>query len=99
MHLRRTERFDPTGVAAAGTRSAGMHLPSLISEVRIQGAFGSYHISWDGEILDLDLPPLQISDGPYLTFQGALRAARRKTRKDRRKLHEEMINAQWRKEN
>ena len=76
-----------------------MHLPSLISEVRIHGAFGSYHISWDGEILDLDLPPLQISDGPYLTFQGALRAARRKTRKDRRKLHEEMINAQWRKEN
>ena len=76
-----------------------MHLPGLVSEVRIQGAFGSYHISWDGESLDLDLPPVQMSDGPYLTFQGALRAARRKTRKDRRKLHQEMINAQWQIEN
>jgi hypothetical protein len=99
MHLRKAERFQPTVVAAAGTGSAGMHLPSLVSEVRIQGAFGSYHISWDGEILDLDVPPVQISDGPYLTFQGALRAARRKTRKDRSKLHQEMINAQWQREN
>jgi len=97
--LRKAERFDITGAAAAGTGSAGIYFPSLLSEVRIQGGFGSYYISWDGEIHDLDVPPLHISDGPYLTFQGALGAARRKIRKDRRMLYEEMINAQWQAEN
>ena len=94
-HLRKVERIDALEVAAAGTGSAGMYLPSIVSEVRIQGAFGCYHISWDGEIQDLDVPPHQISAGPYLTFQGALHAVRRKVRRDRRMLHEEMINSQW----
>ena len=98
-HLREAESFDPTGVAAAGTGSAATYLPSLVSEVRIQGAFGSYYLSWNGEIHDLDVPPLQISNGPYLTFRGALWAARRKIRKDRRMLNQEMINAQWQVEN
>jgi len=71
-----------------------MYLPRAISEVRIQGSFGSYHLSWDGENPDPDLPPPEISDGPYRTFKAALRAARRKIRKDRRKLHEQIINAQ-----
>ena len=72
-----------------------MYLSHATSEVRIQGAFGSYRISWDGELVDPDLPPVQMSEGPYVTFKAALRAARRKIRKDRRKLHEQMINAQW----
>jgi hypothetical protein len=94
-HRRKAEQFDVMEIPEAGTASAVMCLPSVISEVRIHGTFGSYHISWDGEIHDLDLPPLDISDGPYMTFKGALRAARRKIRKDRRKLHERIINAQW----
>jgi hypothetical protein len=97
--LRKAERFDIAGAAAAGTGSAGMYFPSLVSEVRIHGAFGSYYISWDGEIHDPDVAPLQVSDGPYLTFQGALRVARRKIRKDRRMFHEGVINAQWQAEN
>jgi hypothetical protein len=89
------DKLDVRGAAAAVTLPALTCLPSAISEVRIRGAFGSYHICWDGEIHDLDLPPLEISDGPYMTFRGALRAARRKVRKDRRELHEKYINAQW----
>jgi hypothetical protein len=69
-----------------------MYAPSAISEARIQGAFGFYHLSWDGEIQQQDLPPPEIRDGPYVTFKAALRAARRKIRKDRRKLHEQIIN-------
>ena len=76
-----------------------MYLPPAMSEVRIQGSFGSYHLSWDGESLDPDLPPPEFSDGPYITFKAALRAARRKIRKDRRKLHEQIINAQWERHN
>jgi len=98
-YIRKDDKLDVPGAAAAGTLSALMCLPSATSEVRIRGSFGSYHISWAGEIHDLDLPPLEISDGPYLTFRGALRAARRKIRKDRRELHEEFINAQWNQQN
>jgi hypothetical protein len=98
-HSWKDDKLDVPGAAAAGTLSALMCLPSAISEVRIRGAFGSYHICWDGDIHDLDLPPLEISDGPYLTFRGALRAARRKIRKDRRELHEECINTQWNQQN
>jgi hypothetical protein len=72
-----------------------MYLPSEISEVRIQGSLGSYHLSWNGESSDPDLPPPEISGGPYITFKAALRAARRKIRKDRRKLHEQIINTHW----
>jgi hypothetical protein len=72
-----------------------MYLQSAISEVRIQGSLGCYHLSWDGESPDPDLPRPEISEGPYITFKAALRAARRKIRKDRRKLHEQMINKQW----
>jgi len=97
--IRKDDKLDATRAAAAGTLSALVCLPSGISEVRIRGAFGSYHVCWDGEIHDLDLPPLEISDGPYLTFRGALRAARRKIGKDRRALHEEFINAQWNQQN
>lgn len=78
--------------------SVVMYLPSAISEVRIQGSFGSYHLSWDSEASHPDLPPPQISDGPYVTFKAAVRAARRKIRKDRRQLHVEMINAHWKRE-
>jgi hypothetical protein len=98
-HLRKAEGPNVTGVGVAGTAAAVTCLPSAISEVRIEGAFGSYHISWDGEIHDLDLPPLEISEGPYLTFSGALRGARRKIRKDRRELHKEIINAHWHRQN
>jgi hypothetical protein len=76
-----------------------IYAPSAISEVRIQGAFGSYHLGWDGEIQQQDLPPPEIRDGPYVTFKAALRAARRKIRKDRRKLHEQIINKQWERHN
>ena len=72
-----------------------MYLPGAISEVRIQGSLGCYHLSWDGLSADPDLPPPEINDGPYRTFKAALRAARRKIRRDRRKLHEQMINKQW----
>jgi hypothetical protein len=72
-----------------------MYLPGAISEVRIQGSLGSYQLSWDGESPDPDLPPPEICDGPYITFKAALRAARRKIRKDRRKLREQIIDAQW----
>jgi hypothetical protein len=34
-----------------------------------------------------------------VTFKAALRAARRKIRKDRRKLHEQIINKQWERHN
>ena len=81
--------------ANLGRFTAVVCVPRAISEVRIQGSFGSYHLSWDGESSDPDLPPPQFSDGPYITFKGALRAARRKIRKDRRRLNEQIINAQW----
>jgi hypothetical protein len=72
-----------------------MYSSSAISEVTIQGTFGSYRVSWDGEVVDPDLPPLQVSEGPYVSFRAALRAARRRIRKDRRKLNEQIINAQF----
>ena len=72
-----------------------MYLPSAISEVRIQGSPRCYYLSWDDDSPDPDLPPPEINDGPYRTFKAALRAARRKIRKDRRKLHEQVINKQW----
>jgi hypothetical protein len=76
-----------------------MYLPPAISEVRIHGSFGSYHLSWDGESTDPDLPPPQFSDGPYITFKAALRAAQRKIRRDHLKLHEQIINAEWERHN
>jgi hypothetical protein len=93
--LRNAASFNLTGSAPAGIAPARTDLHSVISEMRIHGAFGSYHICWDGEIHDPDLPPPEISDGPYVTFSGALRAARRRIRKERRKLHQEIINAGW----
>ena len=94
-YLRKAEKFGVTGAPEAGPASAVLYRPTVTSEVRIRGTFGAYHVSWDGEIYDLDLPALEISDGPYMTFRGALRAARRKVRKDRTSLNEEAINAQW----
>jgi hypothetical protein len=94
-YIRKDDKLDVSGAAGAGTLSALMCLPSAISGFRIRGSFGSYHICWDGETHDLDLPPLEISDGPFLTFRRALRAARRKIRKDRRELQEEFTNAHW----